>query len=160
MRKALGAILILTAAAAVLLGWLKRRKQTAVLLMALIGDMERIAAAIRWQKQPFPQILEALSAEPYSGVYYQKIEEIMKSNIPLHAAWNKVFSKMQPKEAATVLCGITLQGDEEALLGSLLHTAESLREIEGRRRAAQREEAKLYAASVLSAAGMLIILLI
>ena len=160
MRKALGAILILTAATAVLLGWLKRRKQTAVLLMALIGDMERIAAAIRWKKQPLPQILKALSAEPHSGVYYQKIEEIMKSNIPLHTAWNDTFSGMQPKEAATVLCGITLQGDEEALLGSLLHAAESLREIENRQRAARREETKMYAASVLSAAGMLIILLI
>lgn len=160
MRKASGAILILSAAASVLLGWLKWRRQTAALLAALIGDMERIAAAIRWKKQPLPQILEALSEEPHSGVYYQKIAEMLKSNITLHTAWNDTFSGIQPKEAATVLCGITLQGDEEALLGSLLSAAESLREIEGRRRAAQREEVKLYAASVLSAAGILIILLI
>lgn len=160
MSRALGALLILTAAASVLLTLLKRRKQSMALLSALIQDMERIAAAIRWKKQPLPQILEALSAEPYSGAYYRKITEMLKSDIPLHTAWNIAFSQLQSKNAAAVLCGITLHGDEEALLGSLLHAAESLREIEHSRRAAQREETKLYTASVLSGAGMLIILLI
>ena len=160
MRKVLGALLILTAAVSVLISQAKRRRQSTLLLAALIRDTERIAAAIRWQKQPFPQILEALSTGPHSGIFYRKIMEMLESNKPLHTAWNNIFSGIQPKEAATVLCGITLQGDEEALLGSLLSAAESLREIEDRRRAAQREDTKLYAASVLSMAGMLIILLI
>lgn len=160
MNKAAGAVLILAAAVISLAFYLQKRRLGIELLLELSRDMDHIAAAIRWKKQPIPEILDAFSAQPYSGEYYKRILDMMQSNIPLHTAWNLVFSQVQPKSVASVMCGISLSGDETAVLGSLGCASESLREMHLSQKAVQREKTKICIASVLSAAGMLIILLI
>ena len=59
-----------------------------------------------------------------------------------------------------LLTALELSGDEEKLTQGLLYTAAQLKECCSRRQAEQRQTAKLWLAGTLSAAGLLIILLI
>ena len=117
-----------------------------------------MAAAIRWQKKPLPDILSAMQRYPLAGVYFRRVEKLLQGGMPLQEAWYRVFSGL-PVEAEPVST-LELTGDEEKLTAALLYAARQLKDACRRRGEQQRQSTKLWLAGALSAAGLLIILLL
>ena len=158
MGKLLGAALVLAAALWAVLAHLRVRRRQTVLLRELAAALDAMAAAIRWQRRPLPDILTALERYPLAGSYFQKIAERVKVGQPLQQAWHSVFSMLPI--GAEWMTALELTGDEEKLTNGLLYTAGQLKQLCRQRGEEQRQTAKLWLVCVLSAAGLLIILLI
>ena len=149
MGKLLGAALVLAAALWFVLARLRARRRQTALLREL---------AIRWQRRPLPDILAALERYPLAGPYFHRITERMWEGQTLPQAWHSVFSRLSL--GAEWMTALELTGDEEKLTNGLLYTAGQLKQLCRQRGEEQRQTAKLWLAGVLSAAGLLIILLI
>ena len=128
------------------------------LLRELAAALDAMAAAIRWQRRPLPDILAALERYPLAGPYFHRITERMWEGQTLPQAWHSVFSRLSL--GAEWMTALELTGDEEKLTNGLLYTAGQLKQLCRQRGEEQRQTAKLWLAGVLSAAGLLIILLI
>ena len=127
-------------------------------LEELAAALDAMAAAIRWQRRPLPDILAALERYPLAGPYFHRITERMWEGQTLPQAWHSVFSRLSL--GAEWMTALELTGDEEKLTNGLLYTAGQLKQFCRQRGEEQRQTAKLWLAGVLSAAGLLIILLI
>lgn len=156
--KLLGAALLLGAVLWAVLTRLRQRRQEAELLRQLSAALEDMAAAIRWQRRSLPQAIAAQSRYPLAGPYFRRAAAGLSDGCTLPEAWRQAFAAL-PVEAA-LLTALELSGDEEKLTQGLLYTAAQLKECCSRRQAEQRQTAKLWLAGTLSAAGLLIILLI
>ena len=158
MGKLLGATLVLAAALWFVLARLRARRRQTALLRELAAALDALAAAIRWQRRPLPDILAALERYPLAGPYFHRITERMWEGQTLPQAWHSVFSGLSL--GAEWMTALELTGDEEKLTNGLLYTAGQLKQFCRQRGEEQRQTAKLWLAGVLSAAGLLIILLI
>ena len=128
------------------------------MLFRSAAALDAMAAAIRWQRRPLPDILAALERYPLAGPYFHRITERMWEGQTLPQAWHSVFSRLSL--GAEWMTALELTGDEEKLTNGLLYTAGQLKQLCRQRGEEQRQTAKLWLAGVLSAAGLLIILLI
>ena len=117
-----------------------------------------MAAAIRWQRRPLPEAIAAMERYPLAGPYFRQVGGLLRAGKPLNEAWQRVFSRLSVGGAW--MTALELSGDEEKLTDGLLYTARQLKACCRRRSEGQRQSAKLWAAGMLSAAGLLIILLI
>lgn len=158
MGKLLGAALIAAAALWAFTAHQRRERRRTQLLRELSAALDTMAAAIRWQKKPLPDILSAMQRYPLAGVYFRRVEKLLGGGMPLQEAWYRVFSGL-PVEAEPVST-LELTGDEEKLTAALLYAARQLKDACRRRREQQRQSTKLWLAGALSAAGLLIILLL
>ena len=150
--KLLGASALLASALWTVLSVLSRqRRQTALL-------RELAAAPIRWQRRPLPEAIAAMERYPLAGPYFRQVGGLLRAGKPLNEAWQRVFSRLSVGGAW--MTALELSGDEEKLTDGLLYTARQLKACCRRRSEGQRQSAKLWAAGMLSAAGLLIILLI
>ena len=116
--------------------------------------------AIRWQRQSMTPLLGALAQRPCCGTYFAAILKTMESNIPLQTAWEKVFSTISDAETAAILRGMEVTGDETRLLTGLQYAQQRLRQLAERREREDIRDRRLTGAALLSAAGLLVILLI
>ena len=158
MGKMLGAALI--AAAALWLFAARQRlwRQETQLLRELAAALEHMAAAIRWQRTALPDLLASAGEYPLAGAYFRAVLCAVERGETLQSAWREVFSGLAGDEG--VLSALELGGDEEKLTGALTYGAEQLKERLARRQDAKQQTLRLWLAGTLSAAGLLIILLI
>lgn len=159
MTKLLGCTLILSAAALFLCRRLRERHTASAAVEELACTMDRIATAIRWQETPLPEALAACQTLPYTGLFFRKITEYLKREVPLQEAWTEAFSTIDPM-ARDVLCSLSLQGDREHLLRQFHHAAQQLQKRHTQLQDARRSANKLTCGAVLSGAAMLMILLL
>lgn len=158
MGKLLGAALVLAAALWFVLARLRARRRQTALLRELAAALDAMAAAIRWQRRPLPEAIAAMERYPLAGPYFRQVGGLLRAGKPLNEAWQRVFSRLSVGGAW--MTALELSGDEEKLTDGLLYTARQLKACCRRRSEGQRQSAKLWAAGMLSAAGLLIILLI
>ena len=156
--KLLGAALLLAAAVWMVITALRRQRRQTALLRELAAALDAMAAAIRWQRRPLPEVIAAMERYPLAGPYFRRIAECMKCEIPLQQAWQQAFSELSV--GGDLMTALELSGDEEKLTKGILYASEQLKERCRQRQQQQRQTAKLWLAGVLSAAGLLIILLI
>lgn len=157
--KLTGGGLILAGAVYVLWLWYRRRRRQREVLWSLVGALGYMETAIRWQRMPLPQIFQTLTQRPNCGPYFEKIVRSLKSNTPLHRLWENAFSDL-PGDGGTILRRVELHGDVERLVGALQSAREELTELCQRREKADRQQGRVTGAAVLSAACLLIILLL
>lgn len=155
--KALGALLLMGAALWTALSRLRQRRRETALLRQLSDALRDMASCVRWQKRPLPDAIAAQARRSLAGVYFRQTADWLASGVCLEEAWHRAFAALPV--GGGQMAALELSGDEEKLTGSLSHTAARLEEYCGRRQAEQRQTAKLWLAGALSAAGLLIILL-
>lgn len=156
--KLLGAAALLASALWTVLSVLSRQRRQTALLRELAAALDAMAAAIRWQRRPLPEAIAAMERYPLAGPYFRQVGGLLRAGKTLNEAWQRVFSRLSVgREWMTAL---ELSGDEEKLTDGLLYTARQLKACCRRQSEGQRQSAKLWAAGMLSAAGLLIILLI
>lgn len=156
--KVLGASALLASALWTVLSVLSRQRRQTALLRELAAALDAMAAAIRWQRRPLPEAIAAMERYPLAGPYFRQVGGLLRAGKPLNEAWQRVFSRLSVGGAW--MTALELSGDEEKLTDGLLYTARQLKACCRRRSEGQRQSAKLWAAGMLSAAGLLIILLI
>ena len=137
----------------------KCRRQQRALLWALAEALGYMETAIRWQRMPLPQVLQTLARRENCGPYFERVAGMLRSNIPLQDAWEKAFQDL-PCGGGDILCRIALEGDGERLEGALRSAREELTALCRRREEAERQQGRVRAAAVLSAACLVIILLL
>ena len=156
--KLLGASALLASALWTVLSVLSRQRRQTALLRELAAALDAMAAAIRWQRRPLPEAIAAMERYPLAGPYFRQVGGLLRAGKPLNEAWQRVFSRLSV--GGVWMTALELSGDEEKLTDGLLYTARQLKACCRRRSEGQRQSAKLWAAGMLSAAGLLIILLI
>ena len=156
--KLLGASALLASALWTVLSVQRRQRRQTALLRELAAALDAMAAAIRWQRRPLPEAIAAMECYPLAGPYFRQVGGLLRAGKPLNEAWQRVFSRLSVGGAW--MTALELSGDEEKLTDGLLYTARQLKACCRRRSEGQRQSAKLWAAGMLSAAGLLIILLI
>ena len=128
------------------------------LLWDLAIALELLESSIRWKKLPLPDGIRELAARQISGKYFAEIDHLVTGGSTLQKAWNKVFREIDP-ESADILCRMEWQGDTEQIEGCLRHCAEQLKARQTERQSSLHQRERLCGAATLSAAGILIILL-
>ena len=156
--KLLGASALLASALWTVLTVQRRQRRQTALLRELAAALDTMAAAIRWQRRPLPEAIAAMERYPLAGPYFRQVGGLLRAGKPLNEAWQRVFSRLSA--GGEWMTALELSGDEEKLTDGLLYTARQLKACCRRRSEGQRQSAKLWAAGMLSAAGLLIILLI
>lgn len=155
----IGGAFILGATVYVLFAQRRRERRERETLWSLAGALGYMETAIRWEKLPLPRIFETLAARPACGIYFEKLVEMMQSDLPLHSAWENVFSKLRG-EGGAIMRRVALSGDEAHLVRALRCAQEKLTALCRRRETEDRQRARVSGAAGLSAAGVLIILLL
>lgn len=156
--KLLGASALLASALWTVLSVQRRQRRQTALLRELAAALDAMAAAIRWQRRPLPEAIAAMERYPLAGPYFRQVGGLLRAGKPLNEAWQRAFSRLSV--GGEWMTALELSGDEEKLTDGLLYTARQLKACCRRRSEGQRQSAKLWAAGMLSAAGLLIILLI
>ena len=155
----IGGALILAAALYVVYSCRRTRRERQALLWSLVGALGYMETAIRWQKMPLPRIFRTLAQRPGCGKHFEKLADMLQSNMPLQMSWEKAFDDL-PCGAAEIVRRVELEGDGERLAGVLRGAQEELAELCRRTEASDRQRGRISAAAVLSAAGLVIILLL
>lgn len=137
--------------------YLQQRREDA-LLRHMTSALAAMAREIRWHYRPIPAILQQLKEDEIVGEYFAEVAVLLDSKNTLQYSWNKVFSKF-PIEQETIR-NVSVAGDEEQLITSLEHAADSLQRVLELRRSKRGEQTKLCVAAAMSAAGGLILLLL
>ena len=135
----------------------RRRQRQRLTLAQALSAME---TGIRWQRRPMPQLLAQLAQRPVCGLYFDAMWEMLQSNIPLQSAWNRAFSRIPDAETAEVLRRMELGGDETRLLTQLEDARQALTALAARWAREDAQDRRVAGALALSAAGLLVILLI
>ena len=156
--KLLGASALLASALWTVLSVQRRQRRQTALLRELAAALDAMAAAIRWQRRPLPEVIAAMGRYPLAGPYFRRIAEYRKYEIPLQQAWQQAFSELSV--GGDLMTALELSGDEEKLTKGILYASEQLKERCRQRQQQQRQTAKLWLAGALSSVGLLIILLI
>ena len=118
------------------------------------------AIIIRFQRLPLPQIIATQTGRACCGTYFSAVLQYMKGGYALQKSWAEAWQKLPDRETARILQRIEWSGDETQLLRNLAYARRTLAALWDRRSAARREREKLTLAAALSAAGLLVILLI
>ena len=158
--RATGAALILLSAVAYLFAESRMHRSQEKLVQDILDAIEQMETLIRWENRTLPDSIEAQAERGSAGRYFSKIAEYLKSGIPLQTAWTNVFSSIQPGEVSAILCDVLLSGDSTFLRNRLSKTAEQIREFQHKTRANKHEKQKLRVALSLSAAVLVVILLL
>ena len=156
--KLAGTALILLGSLGGFLGYSIAQRQELNLLRDIIAALGTLESSIRWKKLPLPDGIRELAARQISGNYFAEIDHLVTGGSTLQKAWNKVFREIDP-ESADILCRMEWQGDTEQIEGCLRHCAEQLKAQQTERQSSLHQRERLCGAATLSAAGILIILL-
>ena len=158
--RTLGAVVVLLAAV-IYLGKERSRTQKENAMAAdILAALESLETSIRWEKCPLPTGIQKQENRKYAGIYFREIHRNLESNTTLQAAWENVFSRMKPPQLAEILCGISLSGDSTYLEDSFSCAAREIRDFQSREREKQTAGRKVKTAAALSAAAVIIIVLL
>ncbi len=135
----------------------QRRKLA--LIQDLSAALEQMAGEIRWRLTPLPDAIEALSERDISGHYFLNVHEYLQVGMPLQEAWKQAFQDL-PQELGTIVLRMEWGGDLERQESSIRYVSAQLQEWDVRNRGELRQREKLCAAVTLSAAGLLVLILI
>lgn len=155
-----GAALLLCAFALLSRSWIGERRREIRLIRALAQALERIVGVIRWQKLPFPRVLEEESRRTPGGEYFRQITEYMKSGMTLQMAWQKAFEEFPSVKARELLCCLELGGDAQRLIGQFHLVAEELRSCGNGEEVQQRQAERIWLTAGGCVSVMMIIILI
>lgn len=158
--KLLGAAMIAASCGWLCAGKIRRERLALRLLGELVDALGSMEGTIRFQRLPLPQVIAAQTEREICGTYFLAVLQYMKSGHTLQESWVEAWRKLPDRETARVLRRIEWGGDETQLLGNLAYARRTLAALWDRRSAARREREKLTLAAALSAAGLLVILLI
>lgn len=159
MIKLSGVIFIMAGSIFFVKNQLHTKQQKLHLLLSLIQALHTMESAIRWKGQDVPSCLNELQHSEYCGILFQRILDLLKSDYTLQDSWNQCFSSVD-NEIYQILRQMDWSGDEIQLLGNLQYISQSLTQLYQQCQATQRNENKLLFASVGSAAGLLIVILL
>lgn len=158
--KLLGAAMIAASCGWLCAGKIRRERLALCLLGELVDALGSMEGTIRFQRLPLPQVIAAQTEREICETYFLTVLQYMKSGHTLQESWVEAWRKLPDRETARVLQRIEWGGDETQLLGNLAYARRTLAALWDRRSAARREREKLTLAAALSAAGLLVILLI
>ena len=161
--KLAGAALIVAGAVWCCAARRRRQRQRLTLAQALAQALSAMETGIRWQRRPMPQLLAQLAQlaqRPVCGTYFGAVREMLQSDIPLQIAWSRTFSRIPDAETAEVLRRMELGGDETRLLTQLEDARQALTTLAARWAREDAQDRRVTGALALSAAGLLVILLI
>lgn len=158
--KLAGAALIVAGAVWCCAARRRRQRQRLTLAQALAQALSAMETGIRWQRRPMPQLLAQLAQRPVYGLYFDAVREMLQSDMPLQIAWNRTFSRIPDAETAEVLRRMELGGDETRLLTQLEDARQALTTLAARWAREDAQDRRVTGALALSAAGLLVILLI
>ncbi len=156
--KLLGALCILSGGAGGFLAFLASARRELRLLWDLSQAVGLLQSGVRWKKIPVPRIVDDLSAREMSGVYFRRVTDGLKSNLPLQCAWEKGFEDL-PGEYGAAIRAMEWGGDEKQVLGALEYLRLTLCAQYERRREELRRKGRLSAAAALCLAGVLVVIL-
>ncbi len=157
--KLLGGVLLAVGGGVLCVGRIKKTRSEIALLQDLSAALENMEAVIRWQKLTLPQAIEKQCSRDASGGYFCKIQDALKSELPLHSVWRQTFLGSEISEIAETCGQMELTGDEVRITGELHLAAYRLRQAAERGNACRSESEKLCVAVCASAVGILTILL-
>ncbi len=158
--KLLGAAMIAASCGWLCAGKIRRERLALRLLGELVDALGSMEGTIRFQRLPLPQVIAAQTGRTCCGTYFSAVLQYMKGGYALQESWAETWRKLPDRETARILQRIEWGGDETQLLGNLAYARRTLTALWDRRSAARREREKLTLAAALSAAGLLVILLI
>ena len=151
--KLAGAALIVAGAVWCCAARRRRQRQRLTLAQALAQALSAMETGIRWQRRPMPQLLAQLAQRPVCGTYFDAVREMLQSDMPLQIAWNRTFSRIPLRR-------MELGGDETRLLTQLEDARQALTTLAARWAREDAQDRRVAGALALSAAGLLVILLI
>lgn len=155
-----GAALLLCAFGLVSRQWIGEQRRRIRLILAISQALERMVGAIRWQRLPFDRVLQEESRRMPGGEYFRKMQDYMKSDIPLQIAWEKAFDAFPSGKARELLCGMELSGDGQQIMGVLHLAAEELRRCGNDLALQQRQKERVFLAAGGCVTMMVIVILI
>lgn len=158
--KLLGAALIGGGAIWSFMAYRRQLRRRRTMLRSFLQAVSHMETAVRWRRLPMTPLLTELAQWPCCGEYFAAILKRMEGHTPLHIAWKEVFAAIPDGDAADILCAVELTGDETQLLAALQYAQHGLRQLAQRRQEEDIRERRLTGAALLSAAGLLVILLI
>lgn len=159
MIKLFGVLFIVAGSILLVRNQLTKKRQSLYLILSLIQAFHTMESAIRWKGQDVPSCMCELQDNEHCGYIFQSILKSLKSGNALQSSWDQCFSSVDA-ETYQILRQMDWSGDEIQLLGNLQYISQSLTQLYQYRQAAQRNENKLLLASVGSAAGLLIVILL
>lgn len=157
--KPVGAILILLGGLAVYLLYSRSQRKELSLIRDLSAALEQMAGELRWRLSPLPDAIHAVSERKISGKYFRSICEYLQGGNTLQAAWTQTFSALPPEISGIVL-DMEWGGDLPRQEGMIRYVSERLRRLSERKQTELKQREKLCAAAALSAAGILVLILI
>ena len=160
VMKLLGAAMIAASCGWLCAGKIRRERLALRLLGELVDALGSMEGTIRFQRLPLPQVIAAQTGRACCGTYFSAVLQYMKGGYALQKSWAEAWQKLPDRETARILQRIEWSGDETQLLRNLAYARQTLAALWDRRSAARREREKLTLAAALSAAGLLVILLI
>ena len=160
MLKFLGAVLILAAGGSFCWHHIRCQRQQVLAIQELIGALQQMETEIRWRNTSLPEAIGLQSERPYIGSAFAEILQGMKGEFPFQKVWESAFEALQPKQAAEIICRISLSGDAQQIMQSLHGCAAQLQEVCCQLQQSRKDGEKLYLAATFSGTGLLVILLI
>jgi stage III sporulation protein AB len=161
--KLLGSLLISGAGVAALVRELRAQRNAYTQLCALRSALESMGDAIRLERVPLPRLLARTGATCGRSVrwFFSAVAGALEQDVPLPAAWRRSAGAWSP-EIRRILdeLGEKLCGDEEQACKGIQLACNSLTRIIEDTESHRREREQRSAAVCLSAAALLIILLI
>ena len=160
MIRLLGGGMILLAVIFYLDGERRGWRQQEQLTEELIGAVEAMETAVRWERCPLPESIRAQENRPAAGSLFREIHTHLERGMTLQTAWETSFRQIRLQRLSEILCAVSLSGDALALQNRFACAADEIRAFQTREREKQRESRKVRVAASLSAAGVIVILLL
>ena len=165
MVKLLGSLCVLSGGVLVCWFRLMERRRQRTTLSELLNALRWMAEEIRMVRTPFPRLLSRLERDCHSEArtFFGEISAAVRKGDGLSSAWNTATQALPiPEKAKKVILelGNQLSGDEEKVYKVLLIASNALQKYMEDAEKIRPEEDKRAAALSLSAAALVVILLI
>ncbi len=156
--KLTGAVLVLLGGITVFWSYSRALRRELALIRDLAGALTQLAGEIRWKMIPLPEGIRHLTNRRESGKFFSDIVILLESNTTLQEAWRSEFTTLSPS-ISDILCAIEWGGDLIRQEGSILYAASQMTELGESKKDALQQREKNCAAAALSAAGLLVMIL-
>ena len=156
--KITGAALVLLGGYAVYREFSQAQRGQLALIRDLAAALEQLAGEIRWKLLPLPEAISHISNRSLTGVFFQKVCQSVKSGIALQTAWKNTFQVLSA-EISNIMLRIEWGGDLTRQEEGLLYAARQLSKLAEQKEDALHQRQKLCAAAAMSAAALLVLIL-
>ena len=156
--KLTGAVLVLLGAFWGIFQYANALRKELSLIRDLSGALTQLSGEIRWKNSTLPEGIRSLHGRKSSGPYFRTISEMLKGQNTLQEAWNNTFTNTS-QEITEILCNMEWGGDSQRQEGAILYAARRMTELGEAKQSVLRQREKLCAAAALSAAGVLVMIL-